>query len=121
MAYGPCLNALAFSRGQNSLLVVGQFGLCLGMLGVLGWAVWRHRRLTRAAHLRAGTRLAPFVIYSIEDDDPLATPHEEHNTTDEAPKRPFASADATAEHVLVGLTFLSQTLLCWSVLGPLLA
>jgi hypothetical protein len=114
MAYGPILDALATnhtSRDEGAVvLVVGEFGLA-----VLTFGVYTYERLRRAPIL---------VVYANELKQRGHTFSIQEEEEDEAtlivlpPSPPPAHGP---EQALVLLGFLAHTLLCWSVLGPVLA
>ena len=117
MAYGPILNALVTNRERDErgvVLVVGEFVLALLCLGVYTYERLQPSSLFAAPKARAE---APheFVLFSIqdEDDEPDGTRLVVFETQ---PKRP-----PLGESALVLLSFFAHTLLCWSVLGPVLA
>ena len=103
MAYGPILDALTTNRTSRDegavVLVVGEFALA-----VLTLAVYTYERLRRAP-------VSPYLMqaFTIQGDE------DEDEPPSVVPPR------QGTEPALVLLGFLAHTLLCWSVLGPVLA
>lgn len=99
MAYGPILNALGQNNNTTAdalWLVVGQFLIGLSLSGLQAWGLVQCARLPRQ-----------LTLLFTDDEDASRTRAE----------RIWLQCD----HGAVVLGFVSQTLLCWSVLGPVLA
>ena len=144
MAYGPILDALRTSSSSSHpppphedrteeervlVLVVGEFLLAVLTLGVYTYERLRLPSLLSssfdAASSAAVSSLKSYYYYSAEeDDDAFGTIMMVYPTAATTTTRTTAtttSVNTTTEPALVLLSFLTHTLLCWSVLGPLLA
>ena len=133
MAYGPILDALRTQPHTSEtvlVLVVGEFLLAVLMLGVYTYERLRLPSLLSsafdAASSAAVSSLQSYYYYNTEEDDDALfgtndNPKGVSTTSITTTRRSINPTTIMMEPALVLLSFLAHTLLCWSVLCPLLA